>query len=409
MILDRKACFAGVVICSLLFALSVPMLLGIGNLPEEAFGQDVLTLSQVSSADPIEESIATGLAEVEGVSACSPEVYSFCVIGDEPVFVRGVVLAEFLKIDDAALMAGALNESWRFAVLGEGLANRLDVGVGDRLVLTGSISPSVAEVNVTGIYQSTNGTNDLLVPLWVARQLCGLGDTHIHSMRLRASNATAVADYLDGTGSPVIISQGGGSVSTPINTDQNVTTEQQLALRYLDSPSFKASNGSYVSLFVQEGTENIQVVVIGFVALEGMLTFMGTTAVLARGFSNKRKDIGVLAAIGASRERIVLIALKEVAPVALAACAIGVAGGMGSAMLTRDAGAVVMFGRAVEPTLTFGLALLIFASTLIISLIAGAVAAYSHASARPDSSMRESGEEKLGGEGIDLGAVLEGA
>ena len=97
MILDRKACFAGVAICSLLFALSIPMLLGIGNLPEEAFGQDVLTLSQVSSADPIEESIATGLSEVEGVSACSPEVYSFCVIGEEPVFVRGVVLDEFLK------------------------------------------------------------------------------------------------------------------------------------------------------------------------------------------------------------------------------------------------------------------------------------------------------------------------
>ena len=42
-----RACFAGVAICSLLFALSVPMLLGIGNLPEEAFGQDVLTLSNL--------------------------------------------------------------------------------------------------------------------------------------------------------------------------------------------------------------------------------------------------------------------------------------------------------------------------------------------------------------------------
>jgi ABC-type lipoprotein release transport system permease subunit len=408
MILDRKACFAGVAICSLLFALSVPMLLGIGNLPEEAFGQDVLTLSQVSSADPIEESIATGLGEVEGVSACSPEVYSFCVIGDEPVFVRGVVLDEFLKIDDAALMDGALNESWRFAVLGEGLAHRLGVGVGDRLVLTGSISPSVAEVNVTGIYQSANGTNDLLVPLWVARPLCGLAGDYVHAMRLRASNMTAVSEYLLGTGSPVVISAGGGSASTPINTNSTVTPEQQLALRYLDSPSFKASNGSYVSLFVQEGTENVQVVIIGFVALEGALTFIGTTAVLARGFSNKRKDIGVLAAIGASRERIVLIALTEVAPVALAACLIGVSAGMGAAMLARDAGAVVMFGRAVEPMLTMGLALVIFASTLLIALGAGAVAAYSHASARPESVMRESGEEKLGGAGISLDDALEG-
>jgi ABC-type lipoprotein release transport system permease subunit len=407
MILDRKACFAGVAICSLLFAMSIPILLGIGNIPEQAFGQDVMTLSQVSSADPIKEDVALSLRSVEGVSACSPEVYSFCVIGREPVFVRGVVLDEFLKLEGARLKPGAVNNSWRYAVLGEGLARRLGAGVGDKIVVTGSVSPSIMELNVTGVYVSANGTNDLLVPLWVARPLCGLADEQVHAMRLRASNATAVTEYLNGTGNPIIVSQGGGTVTTPINTNASVSAEQQLALRYLDSPSFKASNGSYVSLFVQEGTENVKVVIVGFVALEGTLTFIGTVAVLARGFSNKRRDIGILSAIGASRERIVLIALKEVAPVAFAACALGVLGGVAAAVLARDAGTIVMFGQAVEPVLNTSLILAIFASTFFIALTAGAVAAYSHASARPDSSMRESGEEAVGGEGISLEGALE--
>jgi ABC-type lipoprotein release transport system permease subunit len=407
MILDRKACFAGVTICSMLFAMSVPILLGIGNIPEQAFGQDVMTLSQVSSADPIKEDVALSLRGVEGVSACSPEVYSFCVVGNEPVFVRGVVLDEFLKLEGAHLKSGAVNNSWRYAVLGEGLARRLGAGVGDKIVVTGSVSPSIMELNITGVYVSANGTNDLLVPLWVARPLCGLADEQVHSMRLRASNATAVTEYLNGTGNPIIVSQGGGTLTTPINTNASVSAEQQLALRYLDSPSFKASNGSYVSLFVQEGTENVKVVIVGFVALEGTLTFIGTVAVLARGFSNKRRDIGILSAIGASRERIVLIALKEVAPVAFAACALGVLGGVAAAVMARDAGAIVMFGQAVEPVLNLSLILAIFASTFVIALTAGAVAAYSHASARPDSSMRESGEEAVGGEGISLEGALE--
>jgi len=407
MILDRKACFAGVTICSLLFAMSIPILLGIGNIPEQAFGQDVMTLSQVSSADPIKEDVALSLRGVEGVSACSPEVYSFCVIGREPVFVRGVVLEEYLNLEGAHLKNGAVNDTWRYAVLGEGLARRLNTGVGDRVVVTGSVSPSIMELNITGIYVSANGTNDMLVPLWVARSLCGLGDEQVHAMRLRASNTTAVTEYLNGTGNPIIVSQGGGSISTPINTNASVSAEQQLALRYLDSPSFKASNGSYVSLFVQEGTENVKVVIVGFVALEGTLTFIGTVAALARGFSNKRRDIGILSAIGASRERIVLIALKEVAPVAFAACALGVLGGVAAAVIARDAGTIVMFGQAVEPVLNAGLILAIFASTFLIALTAGAVAAYSHASARPDSSMRESGEEAIGGEGISLEGALE--
>jgi ABC-type lipoprotein release transport system permease subunit len=408
MILDRRACFAGVAICSLLFAMSVPMLLGIATLPEKAFGQNVMTLSQASSADPIEEELAQGLLGVEGVSACSPEIYSFCVVGDEPVFVRGVVLEQFLRMDGASLLSGAVNETWRFAVVGEGLAGRLGIGVGSRVVLTGSVSPSVMELNVTGIYTSANGTSDLLIPLWMARSLCGLDEGTVHAMRLRATNSTAVAEFLEGTGSPVVISHGSGSVSTPINTNVTVTPEQQLALRYLDSPSFKASNGSYVSLFVQEGTENIQVVVWGFVVLEGALTFVGTVAVLARGFASKRRDIGVLSAIGASRGRIVLLALGEVAPVALVACAVGVAGGIGAAMLARDMGAVVMFGQAVEPTITLGIALAIFASTLAIALVAGAAAAYSHASAKPETSMRESGEEPVTPDGLPLVASLEG-
>jgi ABC-type lipoprotein release transport system permease subunit len=407
MILRRRVCFVGILVCAILFSLSIPLLIGIGNIPERAFGQNVMTLSQVSSADPIDETIASGLRGVSGVSVCSPEIYSFCVIGDEPVFVRGVELSDYLDIEDARLSQSSMNESWRFVILGEGLSRRLNADMGDKVVVTGSVAPVVMELNITGIYHCQNGTNDLLVPLWVARSLSGLATGQVHAMRIRASNTTAVAAYLESTGNPVIISQAGGQVTTPINTNASVSSEQHLALRYLDSPSFKASNGSYVSLFVQEGAENVNVVIAGFVILEGGLTFIGTSAVLARGFADKRRDIGVLSAIGASRARITWIAVTEVAPVAALACGIGVAAGTGLALLVNGAGLVVMFGQAVQPAFSAGLMAGMFAATLGISVASGAASAFTHASARPDKTMRESGEEVAHGKGLELGELLE--
>lgn len=408
MILAKRGCFVGIAVCSILFALSIPMLLGIGSIPEKAFGQNTMTLSQVSSADPIKEEIAVGLMGVQGVSACSPEIYSFCVVEDEPVFVRGVMLDQYLNLEGAHMSRDSLNESWRFAILGENLARRVNAGIGGRIVVSGSVAPVVMELTVTGTYISQNNTNDLLVPLWVARSLSGLAAGQVHAMRLRTSNATAVAAYLESTGNPVIVSQVGGSVTRPINTNASVSSEQHLALRYLDSPSFKASNGSYVSLFVQEGTENVQVVIVGFIILEGALTFIGTTAVLARGFADKKRDIGVLSAIGASRFQITGQAVKEVLPVALAACTMGVFAGIGLAFLVNGAGLLVMFGQTVEPAFSIGLTASMLAATIAISVCSGAMAAFTHASARPEKTMRESGEEVVSGEGVKLSSVLEG-
>jgi ABC-type lipoprotein release transport system permease subunit len=408
LIIDRKAAFIGLMLCSILFAVSVPLLVGIGEIPEKAFGQDVVTLSQVSSADPLKADIAYGLKGVPGVGAASPEIYSFCAVGQEPVFVRGVLVEEYLKIENGTLSPGSLNETWRFAVAGSRLAKRMGIGIGDKIVLTGSVVPKIVEMDITGIYSSPDGGgNDLLVPLWVAGGLSGIGEGMVHAIRVQASNLTAISAFLEGTEERLVISQGGG-VSTPINTNTSASgTETQLALRYLDSATFKASNGSYVSLFVQEGTENVNVVVGGFIALEGTLTFVGSVAVMNRVLAHRHREIGILSAIGATRWKILGMTLYEALPVAVSASIIGVTIGSALAVAIDQFGLLVMFGQSVVPVFTLQIIIIMIASMVSISLGAASASAWAHASARPERTMHESGEEAVQQKALDLRRSLE--
>ncbi|MEW5937431.1 MAG: FtsX-like permease family protein [Candidatus Thermoplasmatota archaeon] len=392
MIVQRGTAFTGILLCAILFSLSIPLLLGIAEIPEKSFGQDILTLSQASSAEPLKEELAHGLKGVKGVEAVSAEIYSFSAIGDEPVFVRGVVLSDYIALEGAELETRD-NDTWRFAVVGARLASRLGVQIGSRVVLTGSVMPRVMELEITGTYSMPSGGNDLLVPLWVGRANAGLGEGMVHTIRVRAGNMSAVAAYLESTEERLVLTQGGG-VSTPINTNAtSLSTEERLALRYLDAATFKASNGSYISLFVQEGAQNVQVVVGGFIVLEGALTFVGSIAVMSRVLAYRRVEIGILGAIGVTRGRIVRIVVLEAIPACALASVAGVMLGGALASMVDQMGILVVFGQPVTPVFTMHLILSMIGAMLSISLGASVASAWVHASARPERVMRESGEE----------------
>jgi ABC-type antimicrobial peptide transport system permease subunit len=68
----------------------------------------------------------------------------------------------------------------------------------------------------------------------------------------------------------------------------------------------------------------VGVVVLGFITLNACLTFIGITAILGRGVIERRKDIGILAAIGANKKTIYLVLLKDLLIISTIASGIGV-------------------------------------------------------------------------------------
>jgi ABC-type lipoprotein release transport system permease subunit len=116
--------------------------------------------------------LVSELRKQDFVETVSPEIYVFSVINNEPIMVRGVEPKPFLRIENAAFKETKFND--KFALIGEGLAKRFNLGINDTFVLTGSIVPAIMELPITGIYSTATPSNDeLLIPLQTANILRG--------------------------------------------------------------------------------------------------------------------------------------------------------------------------------------------------------------------------------------------
>jgi ABC-type antimicrobial peptide transport system permease subunit len=156
--------------------------------------------------------------------------------------------------------------------------------------------------------------------------------------------------------------------SQPTNSDGSGSSNQavieEIALRYTNL-SFDIGNMSYMSVFVQRGSGSVRVVVYGFVFLSCALTFIGITAILAKGISERKKDIGVLYGIGASDARITIYFLKETFMLTVPSAFIGTAAGFFLSELISSELSLVAFGKYIAPETSIS----IFLGVTILSIL----------------------------------------
>jgi ABC-type lipoprotein release transport system permease subunit len=249
----------GLILCTLILSASVPLMLGIQDTPKTVFGGDMVAVSQVNSTTRLNASMVNALKNQTNVVAASAEISCFSVIRNSPVLVRGVNLDDFLKIEESQLIEGIVEDPDRFAVIGKKLANKINLDVGDRFLLTGSSSSAIFQMEIDAIYEGRYSEDELLVPLAYARKMAGLSEDTVLFIRVKTTNQTALVETLEQQQQPVIVTTASGTV-TPVNTQitEEEREQQQLAIKYLDTAQFKASNGSYVSMFVREGGEQHQ-------------------------------------------------------------------------------------------------------------------------------------------------------
>lgn len=407
MFLLKKKNIIGLILCTLVLTASVPLLLGIEATPRSVFGGDMVALSQVDSSQSLDASLVDELKVQPNVDAASAEISCFSIINNFPVIVRGVNLDDFMEIENSTLIRGQVEDQDNFAVIGKKLAENIGMDVGERFLLTGSSSPAMFQMEIDAVYESRYSEDEMLVPLDYARKMAGLGGDSVLFIRVRTTNRTALVEELEESEAPVVVTDSAGEI-TPINSEltEEELALQQLAIQGMDLAGFKDSNGSYVSLFVQEGANSIKIVVGTFVVLDGALAFIGSAAIISRAIIERRNEMGIISAIGANRNDLRKMILRDIVILSVLASMIGVILGYMLISIIETQGWLLMFGETVHPVINPYIMGGIFAISAIIQVLSGLIMGNMMTKARPKNLMQETETMFREGDAPPLNSIL---
>ncbi|PSP62986.1 ABC transporter permease [Halobacteriales archaeon QH_8_64_26] len=183
------------------------------------------TVTEAGAPHIVASSVDAGYAPVirsRGIDA-SPEILLMQAADGEPFLVRGANYTAFAGLSETTLRRGYRPRAPDQAVIGRDLARTLDIGVGDRLTLGGSTSPSVSRVQVVGVFDAPGIYDDeLLVPLETAY---GLSNKPGVVQFIRTSRATDSLGRESANGSVTVTSV---AVESPVVTGKAVPVRIQL-------------------------------------------------------------------------------------------------------------------------------------------------------------------------------------
>lgn len=183
-----------IVLSSTLFSITALSLLGFyrGFTAYLGESEDIVALYDRRSSTPFTGLVPLYLSErigaLDGVLVCSPEVIAPCIFKGETVFLRGIVLYDFVKLNDIVVVDGCMigMDDVNSIVVGRKLAERLRLKVNDSVLAVGALSDQYLELHVRGVYVSNSFLDDeALAPLYVGQWLRGAGYAYVTLVRFR--------------------------------------------------------------------------------------------------------------------------------------------------------------------------------------------------------------------------------
>jgi ABC-type lipoprotein release transport system permease subunit len=152
----------------------------------------VIALHGNRGSTPLTTIVPTYLSEnvsrLNGVIASSPEVIAPVTMDDIAVFIRGINPEEFTKLTTLTIINGeslSINDS-AATIVGKNLAHKLNLHVGDKILVYGLLSKTYAELTIKGIYASESIIDDeSLVPLYVGQWLRGISYNYVSIIRMK--------------------------------------------------------------------------------------------------------------------------------------------------------------------------------------------------------------------------------
>lgn len=168
---------------SALFSITAYSFIGFYNGFSNYVGEqdDVLAVYSTIASTPFTGTVPLSavnmIASLPGVIEVSPEVIAPSMIGTQSLFVRGILPDQLQKINALTIISGenlAANDT-DSTIIGQSLANRLNLKVEDKILIQGVLSQKYAELKIKGIFQSPSALNDeALVNIYVGQWLRGL-------------------------------------------------------------------------------------------------------------------------------------------------------------------------------------------------------------------------------------------
>ena len=192
-----------VLVLFLLFTSMFTSLVSIYEMPQQMMGtNNTYVLTSSTDNNPIRSNldirIAYGLENMSYITAVSPEIFVFTTLNNRAVTVRGVMFQKFLYLENGKIIRGKIPESPSGALVGEDIAKNMNIHIGEKLTIIGSFTPSVAVINVTGIFYTGDPTDDeILVNLPTARCLAGIAEGKVSIIRLKTNDVNKVDDLMN--------------------------------------------------------------------------------------------------------------------------------------------------------------------------------------------------------------------
>ncbi|MFB6227412.1 MAG: FtsX-like permease family protein [Halobacteriales archaeon] len=168
------------------FVLFVTLVAGMAGIVAPLSGTGGATVVEPGAAHPIASEVPEGYAaglRSRGIAA-SPEILGFTAANGRPLLIRGVNATAFGEVTDASVTEGRYPKERTEALVGADLARTRSIEVGDRVLVGGSTTPAVTEVNVVGTLTAPGVFDDqLLVSLPTARHLTGTAPGSVQFVR----------------------------------------------------------------------------------------------------------------------------------------------------------------------------------------------------------------------------------
>ncbi len=168
----------------------------------------------------------------------------------------------------------------------------------------------------------------------------------------------------------------------------------ELVMRYGDSISVSSSGSVlvYQAAKISEGNVSLALTSLGVVA--ALLATLAIVSAFSKELHDGRKKLGIMRALGASRDKVRAMAFRQALVASLAGSVAGVGAGMLVSMWLVSSGAFSVVGHVLEFGVDLGLVALTLAGVVAISLVSAVASAEFAVRESAMSSIRDLPEEE---------------
>jgi len=201
----RRRTMTVIAMSVMIFSATVSVLVGLGDAPAAFAASEGYVIASADAptifSSRVDMDMARVLEGMENITGVSPEVFAFSSWDGHSFVVRGVDWDGLGTVPPSLTLQlgpGSGNLSAGCAILGERLADRLEMPIPGTVPLAGSYEHRVELVKVLGTFRSDSPLDDeMLVSSEVARALSGMGPDEASIIRVDTSDPAWLESLLE--------------------------------------------------------------------------------------------------------------------------------------------------------------------------------------------------------------------